>query len=186
MTTTEFLSLADELLAKALEHFKSELAGLQIGRASAGLVESLHIEIYGAQQPLRNVANITVPDVKTLFIEPWDKSNLTTIEKAINESQLSLNPNNDGVRIVLNIPPLTEERRRELTKLVSQLAEDARISVRRAREDLRKKANAAKEAEELGEDEIKVFEKKLQEKVDVINQKIEEFCKQKEEDVMKV
>ncbi|MFH1545792.1 MAG: ribosome recycling factor [Patescibacteria group bacterium] len=186
MSISELLESADSQLAKTVEHFRNELAGLQIGRASASLVENLSVEIYGAQQPLRNVANISVPDPKTLFIEPWDKSNLAAIEKAIRDSRLGLNPNNDGVRIVLNIPPLTEERRRELAKLVGEFAENARISVRRIREDFRKKAKAASEAEEIGEDEEKLFGKKLQEKVDVVNAEIEKHAKQKEKEMMQV
>lgn len=186
MTISDLLTQADEQLQKALDHLSSELAGLQIGRASASLVEGLPIEVYGAQQPLKNVANISIPDPKTLFIEPWDKANLAAIEKAIQDSSLGLNPNNDGARIALNIPPLTEERRVELTKLVGEFAETAKISVRRAREDLRKKAKQAKETEEITEDEEKLFDKKLQEKIDEINSKIEEHAKQKEEEMMKV
>ena len=186
MSITELLESADSQLAKAVDHLTSELAGLQIGRASANLVENLEVEIYEARQPLRNIANISVPDPKTLFVEPWDKSNLTAIEKAIRDSRLGLNPNNDGMRIVLNIPPLTEERRKELAKLVGEFAENARISVRRAREDFRKKAKAASEAEEIGEDEEKLFGKKLQEKVDAVNAEIEKHAQRKEEEVMQV
>ncbi|MFH1375846.1 MAG: ribosome recycling factor [Patescibacteria group bacterium] len=186
MNTSDFLKSADKQLARVIEHLGNELAGLQIGRASSALVESVQVEAYGSQQPLKGVANISVPDAKTLFIEPWDRSNLTAIEKAITDSPVGLNPNNDGVRIILNIPPLTEERRAELTKLVGQTAEEARISVRRSREDLRKKAKAAKEAEEITEDEEKLFEKQLQEKVDEANKKIDRSARQKEEDMMTV
>jgi len=186
MSISELLEQAKEHTQKTLVRLKNELAGLQIGRASASLVEGLNVEVYGAKQPLKNVASISVPDPKTLFIEPWDRSNLAAIEKAIRDSSLGLNPNNDGLRIVLNIPPLTEERRRELAKLVREFAENAKISVRRIREDLRKKAKSAKEAEEIGEDEEKLFEKKLQEKIDEINDEIEKAAEQKEEDMMKV
>jgi ribosome recycling factor len=186
MNISELLNQAEEHLQKAVEHLKSELSGLQIGRASANIVEGLQIEVYGAQQPLRNVANISIPDPKTLFIEPWDKTNLGAIEKSVRDSSLGLNPNNDGERIVLNIPPLTEERRVELTKLVGEFAENAKISVRRIREDQRKKAKQAKGAEEISEDEEKIFDKKLQEKIDEVNSKIEESAKQKEEEMMKV
>ena len=103
MNISELLNQAEEHLQKAVEHLKSELSGLQIGRASANIVEGLQIEVYGAQQPLRNVANISIPDPKTLFIEPWDKTNLGAIEKSVRDSSLGLNPNNDGERIVLNI-----------------------------------------------------------------------------------
>ena len=102
------------------------------------------------------------------------------------DSGLGLNPNNDGVRIILNIPPLTEERRRELTKKVGEFEENARISVRRVREDLRKKAKAGQEAEEVSEDEVKLFEKKLQEKVDAANAAIDKHAREKEEAMMQV
>jgi ribosome recycling factor len=186
MNFSELLTAADAQLKKSIEHLCTELASLQIGRASASLVEGLNIEVYGAQQPLRNVANISIPDPKTLFIEPWDKANLTAIEKAIRDSSLGLNPNNDGLRIALNIPPLTEERRLELTKLVGEFAENGKISVRRVREDARKKAKAAKENDEISEDEEKLFDKKLQEKVDVINAEIEKHAKQKEAEMLKI
>lgn len=186
MSTSDFLKSADEQLAKAIEHLESELASLQIGRASAALVEGVQVEVYGSQQPLKGVANISVPDAKTLFIEPWDKANLAAIEKAIADSQVGLNPNNDGARIVLNVPSLTEERRAELTKLVGQMAEVARISIRRTREDLRKKSKAARVAEEISEGEEKSFEKNLQEKIDQANKSIDSRTKQKEEDMMTV
>ena len=186
MTISELLNLADEQLAKAVDRLATELSGLQIGRASATLVENLTVEIYGAPQPIRNIANISIPDPKTIFIEPWDKSNLAALEKGLRDSNLNLNPNNDGARIILNIPPLTEERRRELTKLVGEFAENARIAVRRIREDLRKKAKAAVTADEISEDEEKVFDKKLQEKIGATNSKIEEQAEKKEGEMMKV
>ncbi len=186
MNISELLAIADDQLAKALVHLTEELAGLQVGRASGNLVENIGIDVYGAQQPLKNVANISIPDPKTLFIEPWDKANLAAIEKSIRDSNLGLNPNNDGVRIALNIPSLTEERRKELVKLVGEFAENAKISVRRSREDLRKKAKTATAADEIGEDEEKLFDKKLQEKIDSVNTEIEKNAKQKEEEMMKV
>ncbi|MFA6457805.1 MAG: ribosome recycling factor [Patescibacteria group bacterium] len=186
MSISELLDLADDHLAKALERLKTELSGLQIGRASATLVENLQVEIYGASQPIRNIANIGIPDPKTIFIEPWDKSNLAAVEKGLRDSALGLNPNNDGLRIILNIPPLTEERRKTLTKLVSEFAENAKIAVRRIREDLRKKAKAATETEEIGEDEEKLFDKKLQEKINVTNEQIEATAKQKTDEMLKI
>ena len=186
MTISELLNLADGELTKAAERLGSELAGLQIGRASATLVENINVEIYGAPQPIRNVANISIPDPKTIFIEPWDKSNLAALEKGLRDSQLGLNPNNDGARIILNVPPLTEERRKELTKLVGEFAENGKIAVRRIREDLRKKAKHAAEADEISEDEEKVFDKKLQEKVDAANAKIEEAAEKKTGEMLKV
>lgn len=186
MDTSALLKTASDQLDKAIEHLQQELSGLQIGRASASLVEGLQAEVYGSMQPVKNLANVMIPDSKTIFIEPWDKSNLTKIEKAIRDSSLGLNPNNDGVRIILNVPPLTEERRRDLTKLVGSMEENARIVVRRIREDAKNKAKQAKAANEIGEDILAVFEKQLQEKVDATNKKIEEDAKKKEAELMKV
>jgi ribosome recycling factor len=186
MSISELLNLADEQLAKSLERLATELSGLQVGRASATLVENLTVEIYGTPQPIRNIANISIPDPKTIFIEPWDKSNLGALEKGLRDSQLGLNPNNDGARIILNVPPLTEERRKELTKLVGEFAENGKIAVRRIREDLRKKAKAAAGADEISGDEEKVFDKKLQEKVDAANSKIEETAEKKTGEMLKI
>jgi len=186
MTISELLNLADEQFTKAVNRLATELGGLQIGRASATLVESLSIEIYGASQPIRNIANIAIPDPKTIFIEPWDKSNLNSLEKGLRDSNLNLNPNNDGARIILNIPPLTEERRKELARMVGEFAENAKITVRRIREDLRKKAKATSEIDEINEDEKKVFDKKLQEKVNATNAEIDSAAVKKESEMMKV
>jgi ribosome recycling factor len=186
MDTSELLKITTEQIDKTLTHMQQELGGLQIGRASASLVEGLQVEVYGSKQPLKNLANIMIPDSKTIFIEAWDKANLATIEKEIRESSLDLNPNNDGMRIILNIPPLTEERRKDLSKVVGNTAENARITIRRIREDARNKAKQAKTNEEIGEDMLAVFEKKLQEKIDEANSKIDEKSKQKESELMKV
>lgn len=188
MTSSDLLRETEMAFTKAIERLHEDFAGLQIGRASSALVESLSVETYGSHQPLKNVASISVPDAKTLFIQPWDRAALAAIEKAIRDSRLNLNPNNDGIRIVLNIPPLTEERRRDLTKLVSQMAEDAKISVRRHRQDAMNTCKRlAKEADSgITEDEEKSFEKRLQEKVDEVNKTIEELSKKKETDIMTV
>lgn len=186
MDISPLLRAADEAIEKIVQHLLNELGSLQIGRAHAGLVENIQVESYGSYQPLRNIASVMVPDPKTIFIEPWDKGNLRIIEKGIQESRLGLNPNNDGQRIFINIPPLTEERRKELTRIVGQFAEEAKISIRRSREDLRKKAKHSVENSELTEDDEKIFDKKLQEKVDTANSKIDEAAKKKEGEMLKI
>lgn len=180
MEYREILSSAEEILAKNLTHFKAELAGLQIGRASSTLVENLKVEVYGAPQPLKNLANLSLPDSQTIFIEPWDKTHLTAITKAIQVSKLNLNPGNDGGRIMLKIPPLTTERRQELRKLVGEMAENARIAVRRTREDYRKKS------QDLPKEEKGIFEKKLQVKVDEVNAEIAQLTKKKEAEILEI
>lgn len=121
-------------LEKALERFKEDLNQLRTGRASTSLVDSLMVDYYGSKSPIKQVASITTPDPKTIMIAPWDKDNLVNIEKAIRESQLNLNPMNDGQVIRINIPPLNEERRKELVKVLNQKAEEARVAVRKNRE----------------------------------------------------
>jgi len=175
---TEFVRIVD--------HLKSEYSRLQIGRASAALVEGLMVEAYGTRQSLKGMANISVPDAKTVQIQPWDKSLLSAIEKAIQMSDLNITPANDGVVIRLNLPPLTEERRRELAKVVSRLAEETRISVRNVRQKIHDKGKEMEKGKLLTEDQMKMFTKKLQEKVDNANLEIEKMAKGKENDVMTV
>jgi ribosome recycling factor len=123
-------------LEKNLEHFKEELGQLRTGRASTALVENLMVDYYGSKSPIKQVASITIPEPRTIAITPWDKDSLVNIEKAIRESQLNLNPMNDGQVVRINIPALTEERRKELVKVLNQKSEEARVGVRRVREDV--------------------------------------------------
>lgn len=171
---------------KVISHFKNELSRLQIGRASAALVENVAVDVYGSSQPLKAVANISVPESRSLMIQPWDKGNLGAIEKAIADAGLGLNPINDGVVIRINIPPLTEERRRDLTKHVKQLAEQAKIGIRNLRQDANNKFKQMKSSGEITEDDLKNAEKKLQDKVDEANKKIDETADSKESDIMTV
>ncbi len=173
-------------MKKVIEHLKTEYSHLQIGRASASLVEGVMVEAYGTHQSLKGLAHISVPDAKTIQIQPWDKSTLQPIEKAIMMANIGLTPNNDGIVIRINIPPLTEERRKDLTKVVHKLAEDARISVRHARQGVMDKIKAQEKAKELSEDAAGGLEKKLQDKVDSMNKEIETLAKNKEHDVMTV
>ncbi len=186
MATDGLLQQADTEFKKVLEHLKTEYSHLQIGRASASLVESVMVESYGSKQPLKNLANISVPDAKTVQIQPWDKGLLKAIETGIQMAQLNLTPSNDGIVIRINIPPLTEERRRDLTKVVGKLAEEAKISVRHHRQASMDKLKSMEKGKEITEDELKGAEKRLQEKVDSANKDIEMLAKNKEKDVMTV
>lgn len=173
--------------AKTIEFLKKEFSSLQTGRASAALVEEIEVMSYGQRMALRHVANISVPGPQELFIDPWDKSILATVEKAIRDHpSLGLSPVNTGAAIRINIPPLNEERRKEIVKIVHQKAEHARVAVRQSRhiahDDLKKREKNG----EMSEDDLKRFEKELQTKVDEANVKIEELTKHKETEVMKV
>ncbi len=176
----------EEGLKKTLEHLKDEYAGLQIGRASSAMVERIQVEAYGSMQPLKNSANISVPDAKTIQIQPWDRGLLQAIEKAIKISDLGLMPNNDGVVIRLNVPPLTEERRRDLTKVVGKMAEEAKIAIRNLRHEAMESCKKMEKDSLISEDERKGAEKKIQEKVDTFNKEVEGVSKAKEKDILTI
>jgi ribosome recycling factor len=182
----ELIQNAQSEFTKIIDHLKSEYSRLQTGRASAALVEGMMVEAYGARQPLKGMASISVPDAKTVQIQPWDRSLLSAIEKAIQTSDLNIAPANDGIVIRLNLPPLTEERRRDLAKVVSRMAEESRISVRNVRQKVHDKGKDMEKNKQLTEDQMKLFQKKLQEKVDNTNMEIEKMAKGKENDVMTV
>lgn len=186
MTYQEVISKAGGEFQKAIEHLKSEFARLQVGRANASLVENIPVDVYGSSQPVKAIANVSIPDPKTIQIQPWDKSTLVPIEKAIVGIGTGLNPINDGICVRINIPPLTEERRTELTKHVKQLAEDARISVRNARQDAHNSFKRLKSDGDITEDDFYSSGKDLQKKVDDVNAKIDEITEAKEKDVMTV
>lgn len=186
MTTSECIQKAQQDFEKAAAHLRDEYSRLQIGRASAALVENIHAEAYGTSQLLKALANISIPDPRTIAIQPWDRSVLPAIEKAIRDSDLGLNPVNDGIVVRLNIPALTEERRRDLTKVVHQFAEESKISIRNSRQVAHNTFKELKDKSEITEDDLHLSQKKLQDKVDAVNKQIDEMAKKKEEDVMKI
>ena len=178
-------SIKDQI-QKSIEHLKHEFSGLQIGRASSALVENLSVDAYGAIQPLKAVASISIPDSKSVSIEPWDKSMLGAIEKAIQNSDLNMNPTNNGNSVILNIPPLTEERRRDLVKVVGRMAEDAKISIRNVRHDALSRLKREEHDGDITEDDRKRSEKQIQEQVDKANSEIAQLAKDKETQIMTV
>lgn len=186
MITDQHIDQAKQEFEKALTHLQEEYAKLQAGRANPSMVEGMLVESYGTNQPLKAIASITIPDPKTLQIQPWDKSVLAAVEKAIRESDLGLNPVNSGNAIMLNIPPLTEERRTELAKVVKQLSEDAKVSIRNSRQTAHTRFKEAESAGDITEDDKYGSEKKLQEVVDEYNKKVEDMEKAKEEAIMTV
>jgi len=186
MLSENVLKELDEKLKKAVEHLKTEYSKLQIGRASATLVEHLDVEAYGGRQQMKAVANISIPDAKTIQIQPWDKGLLSAVEKAIQVSGLGLNPMNDGNVVRINLPSLTQERRKELTKIVSKMEEESKITVRNARHDAMEALKKGEKNGDLTEDQLKASEKKAQEKVDHTNKEFETLAKAKAEDIMKI
>jgi ribosome recycling factor len=137
-------------------------------------------------QPIKNVASVSIPDARTIQIQPWDKSMLAGIEKAIRDSDLNLNPTNNGLAVILNIPPLTEERRRDLVKVVGRMAEEARIAVRNLRHEAMAAFKKMEHEEQMSEDERKGAENALQTEVDAVNKQIDELSKKKEEAIMTI
>ncbi len=177
---------AKDKMQNALNYLHEEYGKLQTGRANAALVDGLTIEVFGSTMPLKGLANISIPESNQLAIQPWNRDHLPNIEKAITEANLGLNPSNDGIMIRLIIPPLTEDRRRDLVKLVHKYAEDSRVSIRNARHEALKKIEAMEKNKEISEDELKGKEKSLQAVVDEFNTKVEEDSKHKEKDIMTV
>jgi ribosome recycling factor len=172
--------------AMVIEHLEKELHNLRSGRANASMVESLPVEAYGSTMELKGMASITVPDAKTIQIEPWDKNVVKDIEKAIQMSSLGLNPNVAGTVIRLVMPPMTEENRKNLVKVVGQKAEQARIGIRSVREELREVITASEKAKTMGEDEKFRLLEQLDKIVSEENAKIERLAKEKEEEILTI
>lgn len=170
----------------AIEHLHSEFSKIQTGRASAALVESLMVDSYGSKVALKSVASISIPDAKTVSIQPWDRGQIPAIEKAIRESSLGLNPQNNGIAIHLNLPPLTEERRKELVKVLHKYAEEARIALRNCRHDVLTQLKEMEKGKEIGEDLLLAKEKEVQKHVDDFNAQIDESVGKKEKEIMTI
>lgn len=171
---------------KAVEHFKGELAGLRCGRASPALIENILVDAYNSKMSIKGLASIAIPDAKTIVVEPWDKSIIKNIEAAISQAGLGLNPVNDGRVLRLIIPPLTEESRRELVKVVGQKLEVARISVRQTREQIKEKIVNAEKNKEIGEDERFRLQDSLDKMVSDYNAEIKKIGEEKEKEIMTI
>jgi len=171
---------------KTIEFLKQEINNIRTGRATPSLVENLMVDCYGTKTPLIQLASINVPDPKSIIIQPWDKNSLKDIEKAIQSSQLGLNPVNEGNVIRLPIPPLTEERRKELVKFVHQKIESGKIKIRQTREEIWKNLKNAEKEGKISEDDLFGQQKELQEIVDEYNEKIQEISEAKEKEIMTI
>lgn len=180
------LTKAKEWIEKAIKHLDLEYSKLQLGRANPAMVESILVEQYWSMQPLQNVASVSNLDAQTLTIKPWDKWVIHSIAKAITDSWMGLNPQTMADSVMIKIPPLTEERRREVAKIAKVLAEDAKVSVRNARQESLKVIKKAEDDKEINEDLRKQTENDLQKLIDEANKKVEEHFKKKEADIMKI
>lgn len=175
------IDLFQSSVKKTLDHLHLEFSKLQTGRANAALVESITVEAYGQRMEMKGVASISVQDARSMTIQPWDKSVLAAVEKAIIAANIGVNPVNDGIGIRLNFPAMTEERRTQIKKIVHQLAEAAKISVRQERQ---KSNDLIKDIPD--ENEKERLTKELQKHVDEANLKVEDSAKKKEQEVMTV
>lgn len=184
-TTTEVLATAENHMKKAIADLDKELQTIRTGRANPALLDRVEVEYYGTATPLKSLANISTPDGRSLLIQPYDKGSLKDIEQGIHKSGLGLTPNNDGTLIRINIPTLTEERRKDLTKLVKKFAEDHRVAVRNIR---RHGADELKKLKggQVSEDEIKRQEEALQKLTDRFIKEIDKVSQEKEAEVMEV
>ena len=171
------------MMDKAVEAVKREFATVRTGKATTSLLDLVRVEAYGNEMPLNQVASVAAPEPKLLTVQPWDKSLLKAVEKAILASDIGLTPSNDGSIIRLPVPPLTEERRRELAKLIHKLAEEGRVSIRHARTEA---INKIKKAEHVSEDEKKHAEKEVQKLHDDHIKLVDELVKAKEKEIMEV
>lgn len=173
-------------IEKAIKHLDLEYSKLQLGRANPRMVEWILVEQYGSMQPIQNMASVSNLDAQTLSIKPWDKNAVHPIAKAITDANLGLNPQTMADSVMIKIPPMTEERRKEVVKVAKNMAEEAKVSVRNARQESLKDIKKAEDNKEISEDMRKDFENDLQKLVDEANKKIEEHFKQKEVDIMKI
>src|ERR1700757_4347370 len=185
-TAEELIKGAGEKMVKSVEHARSEFATVRTGRASASLLDRIEVDYYGTATPLRQLSTVSVPEPRMLTVQPFDPSSIKSIEKAIQESDLGLHPSRDGKLIRLPIPQLTEERRKELVKVVRHLAEEHRVAVREIRRDAMRHLKELVDGGEVGADEEHRGEVKVQELTDDHTKQIDELLKHKEAEVMEV
>lgn len=173
-------------MKKCVASLSNEYQQLRTGRASAALFEKIKIDYYGAETPLSQVSTISVPEARTVVIQPWDKTTLPLIEKAIQKSELGLNPNNDGKLIRINFPPLTQERRKELAKSAKSSAENAKVAVRNVRRDAMEELKKLQKSSQITEDQQKEGETKIQKLTDKAIEEIQKLSDSKEKEIMEI
>ncbi len=184
MDQDEILLDAEERMEKAVAMLQGQMQGLRTGRATAGLVDSIRVDYYGSPTPLKQIANISIPEPQQILIRPFDASSLSNIAKAIQSSDTGLSPNSDGRVIRLNIPALSTERRRQLTSRVKELAEEARVSIRNVRRDANKHADQGQKDKNLTEDECDHTKEQVQELTKKFEGKVNDMAAAKEKEVM--
>lgn len=179
-------SFADEKMTKTIGALKNEYATIRAGRASAAVLDKVRVDYYGTPTPVNQLAAVSVAEARILTIQPWDKSILGGIEKAIQASDIGINPQNDGTVIRLTFPPLTEDRRKEIVKSIRATAEESKIAIRSIRRDCIDKLKKMEKASEITEDDLKEGEKQIQDKTDKFIKDIEIIAADKEKEVMEI
>jgi ribosome recycling factor len=180
------LADVENQMQKAIEATLRSFNTIRTGRANAAILDRVMVDYYGSPTPLKSLSNISTPDSSTITIQPYDPGSMTTIEKAIMMSDIGLNPSNDGSVIRLNIPPLTSDRRKELVKVASKIAEEGRVSVRNVRRDAIDSVRKQEKNSEISEDESRDIQDEIQKLTDKYVKRIDELLAQKEEDIMTV
>lgn len=177
---------ADRRMQKAIEALKLDLTAIRTGRASSALVDRITVDYYGTPTPISQVATISVPDARLLVIQPWDRKQLADIEKAIQKSDLGINPSNDGQVIRLAIPPLSEERRRDMVKTVHKKLDEHKVAIRNVRRDAHDKLRDREKKKEISEDELKRSTERLQKLTDRFIDEMDRVVKSKEQEILEV
>ena len=180
----EVFTETTEKMNKVITHCSNEISVIRTGRASTSMLDSIKVDYYGTMSPLNNIANVSAPSAELIIIQPFDPSSLEAIEKAISLAELGMNPNNDGNLIRLAVPPLTEERRNELIKLVHKYVEEGKISIRNVRRDGNEKLKQFEKNKELSEDNLKRALDNIQELTDEYINKLQELQDLKEKDIL--
>lgn len=186
MEVKQILTSTEGEMKKALEHCHVEFGKIRTGRASTSLLDSVRVDYYGQMVPLSQVATVTTPDATMILVQPWEKNLVPPIDRAIQAANLGLNPTNDGTIIRLPIPPLTEERRRELAKVAKRVAEDTKVGVRNARRDAMDLLKKAEKEEHMSEDMRKGGEADVQKLTDKYIEEVDRFLADKEKDILSV
>jgi ribosome recycling factor len=184
MPIADVLAKAREHMSKSVEHLQQQLARLRTGRATPALIEHIRVDYYGVPTPITQVGTVTVPEPRMLVIQPWDRSLLGAIEKAILQSDIGITPSNDGSVIRIVLPPLSEERRQELVKVCRKYAEEARVAVRNIRREYMEELRRIEKEEHLSEDERRRGEQELQKITDKFMEEIERLRERKEKEIL--
>jgi ribosome recycling factor len=186
MSVKDVIAAADDRMKKAIGATQRDFASLRTGRASAALLDRISVEYYGVDTPLKSMANVTVPDSRTLSIQVFDRASVSAIEKAIQKSDLGLTPNTDGTTIRLMIPMLTEDRRKDLVKVAKKSAEEGKVAIRNVRRDEMDALKKLEKSGEIAEDERKRAEEQLQKLTDRYTRELEELLAVKEKEILEV